>query len=160
MNPLLALVLGMLLSISPIIELRGGIPFAVTQGVNPLIAFIFCSLANIIVIPIAFLFLNYLHRHLLKFNFYSRSFNVFLKKLRKRKEKVKKNYQIYGIIALTLFVAIPLPITGAWTGSLIAWLLNFKKGKSFLAISLGVIIAGIIVTLIVTGILTALGFLI
>jgi len=151
MNPLLE---GMLLSILPVSELRGGIPFAITKGINPIAALIFCTLANIIIIPLIFLFLDYLHGHLLKWSFYKKTFNLFLKKIRRQHEKIKRNYQIYGIIALTLFVAVPLPVTGAWTGSIIAWLLNFKHWKSFLAISLGVLIAGIIVTLVSLGIIT------
>ncbi len=157
MNPLL---LGILLSILPVVELRGGIPFAIAQGINPIVAFIFCTLANIAIIPIIFLFLDYLHKHFLKIKPYRKIFNVFLKKIRKRKTKVEKDYQIYGIIALTFFVAIPLPVTGAWTGALIAWLLSLKRGRSFLAIALGVIIAGIIITLATTGIITFLKFLI
>ncbi len=160
MNFLSALLVGILLSALPIVELRGGIPFTIAQNINPVIALIACTLANIIVIPIVFLFLNYIHDFFLKFNPYKKTFNIFLKKLRKRKEKVEKNYQTFGIIALTLFVAVPLPVTGAWTGALIAWLLNLNKRKSFLAIALGVIIAGIIVTLIATGIINAFKFLI
>jgi len=157
---MIPLLWAILLSLLPILELRGGIPFAISQGVDPLGALIFCVIANIIVVPIIFLFLDYLHKYLLKIRPYERTFNVFLKRLRKRKKKVEKNYQLYGFIALTLFVAIPLPITGAWTGTLIAWLLNLNKGKSFIAIALGVIIAGIIVTLIATGVINVLGFLI
>jgi uncharacterized membrane protein len=58
-----------------------------------------------------------------------------------------------GFLALALFVAIPLPMTGAWTGALIAWLLGLKRWKSFIAIAFGVIIAGILVTLISVGLI-------
>ncbi|UZE93768.1 MAG: small multi-drug export protein [Candidatus Pacearchaeota archaeon] len=149
-----SLLAGMLISLLPIIELRGGIPFAIAHGINPLTAFIFCTLANIIIILPIFLFLDYLHKHLLKIKPYKKTFDIFLKRIRTRKKKVERNYQTYGIIALTFFVAIPLPITGAWTGTLIAWLLNLKRRRSFLAIALGIIIAGIIVTLATTGIIT------
>ena len=156
MNPLLE---GMLLSLLPVAELRGGIPYAVALGINPIAAFIFCTLANILVTPICFLFLETLNKLLLKMRWYKKFFDFYIKSIRKRKAKVEKLYETYGMIALTIFVAIPLPLTGAWTGSLIAWLLGLKKSRSFLAISLGVIIAGIIVTLIVTGILAVLSFL-
>jgi len=156
MNPLLE---GMLLSLLPIAELRGGIPYAVALGTNPIIAFIFCTLANILVIPICFLFLITLHKLLLKSKVYKKIFNAYLNHSDHKKEKVKKAYETYGLIALTVFVAIPLPLTGAWTGTFIAWLLRLKRVKSFFAIALGVIIAGVIVTLITTGILTFLRFL-
>jgi uncharacterized membrane protein len=58
------------------------------------------------------------------------------------------------MLALTIFVAIPLPGTGAWTGSLIAWLLKINRKKAFFAIALGTILAGVIVTLAVTGLVS------
>jgi len=150
MNPLLG---GMLLSLLPISELRGGIPFSVFYGVDPIVAFIFCSLANILVVPLCFLFLDSLNKVLLKIKFYRNAFGWYIEKIRKRKEKVERAYQTYGPIALTIFVAIPLPITGAWTGTLVAWLLGLKRARSFFAIALGVLVSGIIVLLIVKGIL-------
>ena len=149
----------MLISLLPILELRGGIPFAIAQGIDISTAFIFCTLANIMIIPFIFLFLDHAHKKLLNVKLYKKIFNKYIKKLRYRKEKVEKNYHIYGILALTFFVAIPLPITGVWTGTLIAWLINLKRYRSFLAITLGTIIAGIIVTLIASGIITGFGAL-
>lgn len=67
-------------------------------------------------------------------------------------KKVQRNFSRYGYIGLTLFVAVPLPITGAWTAMLGAWFLNLDKKKSSLAIGLGVLIAGVVVsTVILTG---------
>ena len=152
-----SLIISMLISLLPVLELRGGIPFAIAQGIDISTALIFCTLANIIVIPFIFLFLDYAHRGLLNVRWYKRTFNRYIKKLRHRKEKVERNYHTYGILALTFFVAIPLPITGVWTGTLIAWLINLKRYRSFLAITLGAIVAGIIVTLIASGIITAFG---
>ena len=123
-------------------------------------AFVFCVLVNILIIPFIFLFLDYLHTHLMKIKLYEKTFSIFLKKIRNRKKKIEKDYQTYGIIALTLFVAVPLPVSGAWTGSLIAWLLDLKRWRSFLAISLGVVIAGILITLASLGIIGFLKFLI
>jgi len=160
MNSLSVLLWGIVLSVLPITELRGGIPFALAQGINPFIAFIFCVAANIMVISFLFLFLDYFHVHLLKTKFYRRTFNAFLKKLRTHKINVEKNYQTYGFIALTIFTAIPLPVTGAWTATIIAWLLNLQRKKSFLAIAFGVIIAGIVVTLITLGVITMFKFMI
>jgi len=148
MNPVLAAIL---LSIAPISELRGAIPFLVSQGMNVVGAAIICTFFNILIIVPIFLFLDFLHAHLVKYNFYKKIFNFLEKKVRKRSKKVEKNIETYGIIALTFFVAVPLPGTGAWTGSFIAWLLNLKRIRSFFAISLGVIIAGIIISLAVAG---------
>lgn len=68
-------------------------------------------------------------------------------RIQKKAKKLEPQIDKYGYIALALFVAVPLPITGAWTGSLITWLLALNRKKSFAAIALGVLIAGIIVTL-------------
>lgn len=157
MNPLLE---GMLLSLLPVSELRGGIPYAIAQGINPIIAFVFCTLANIFIAPIGFIFLDTLHKLLFKLKFYRKTFKWYVNRIRKRKKRVEKAYETYGIIALTIFVATPLPLTGAWTGTLIAWLLGLKRVRSLFAISLGVILSGIVVTLIVTGTLIILKFLI
>lgn len=145
MDPLLK---GMLLSLAPVSELRGGIPLAIIQGANVWAAFILCVIANIIIAPILFLFLDYLHKHLIKYHFYKKTFNAFLRGIRKRKESVERRYETWGILALVLFTATPLPVTGVWTATLIAWLLNLKRSRSILAIALGALIAGIFITLI------------
>lgn len=140
MNPLLWSVL---LSLAPVSELRGGIPYAVYNGVNPFLAYAVCVLVNFLVAPLLFLFFDYLHHHLLHINCYRRTFEHFLEKTRRRTHrKIEK----YGYLGLTIFVAIPLPVTGAWTGALAAWFFGMKKKKSILAIALGVAIAGVIVT--------------
>ncbi len=146
-NILLAIVLSFL----PIIELRGGIPMAILSGIDPLIAFILCVFVNILITPFAFFFLDKIHGWLLSYTWYKKSINKIFEKTKKRSEKVKKSMDNWGMFALVLFVSIPLPGTGAWTGTLIAWILKLNRKKAFLAISLGVIIAGIIVTLAVTG---------
>lgn len=151
--------IGMLLSLLPILELRGGIPYAIANGSDPVLALILCCLTNILIIIPLFLFLDFLHKKLLRLKTYKKTFDFYIKRIRKRKEKVEKNYQTYGIIALTIFVAVPLPITGVWTATLIAWLINLKRIRSFFAISFGAVIAGIIVTLITTGVLSVLDFL-
>ena len=138
------------LSILPIAELRGGIPYAIANDLNPLITFFICVGANILVFPIVFFFLEFLHPLFLKIDLYKRLFDKFIIKTR---EKVGNKIEKYGFWGLMIFVMIPLPVTGAYTGSFAAWLFNIPKKKAFLAVSLGVIMAGIIVTTIVlTGI--------
>jgi len=151
------LLLGIILSVLPVIELRGGLPVALDYAIKsnfPVwLAFLTVMIANIFVIFLILIFLDFLHESFLKFKIYRRTFNFFLERARKKAEKVEKNMKVSGYLALTLFVAVPLPITGAWTGTLIAWILGLDRKKSIISISLGVLIAGIIVLLAYFGIL-------
>jgi len=138
------LVYAIFLSLLPVSELRGGIPVAIAQGINPFLAFAVCVFANMLVAPIVFFFLEFVHHRLLPIKFYRRTFDWFLKRARK---KSHKTIEKYGYIGLAIFVAIPLPMTGAYTGTLAAWFFGMKPGKSIASVSLGVLVAGIIVTL-------------
>jgi uncharacterized membrane protein len=139
-----------LLSILPIAELRGGIPYALANNINPFVAYFVCVGANILAFPIVFFFLEFLHPLFLKIDFYKNLFDKFVIKTREKlNDKIKK----YGFWGLMIFVMIPLPVTGAYTGSFAAWLFNIPKKKAFLSVVLGVVISGIIVTTIMlTGI--------
>jgi len=144
-------------SILPISELRGGIPYAIANDVNPFLAYFICVGANILAFPIVFLFLESLHPLFLKIGIYQKLFDKVVLKTRKKLEtKIKK----YGFWGLMLFVMIPLPITGAYTGSLAAWLFYIPKKKAFISVVLGVIISGIIVTIISLSGIEAFNFLI
>lgn len=143
--------LSCILSILPIIELRGGIPLAILTGLNPWLAFSICVFVNILITPFAFFFLDRIHVWLLPYVWYKKSINKIFERTKKRSQKIQRRIDNYGMVALMLFVAIPLPGTGAWTGALIAWLLKLNRKKAFLAITIGVIIAGLIVTLAFTG---------
>ena len=87
-----------------------------------------------------------------KVTFFNKIANFLLKKVEKNRERIEK-YSFWGLF---LFVAIPLPMTGAWTGSLVAAVVGVKPLKAFLSVLLGVLLAGVIVTLIVYG---GIGFL-
>ena len=87
---------------------------------------------------------------------YKKGFNIFLKRFQKKVDKFEKRYDSLGFIALALLVAIPLPGTGAWTGCLVAWLLGLERKKSIISISLGVLIAGL---LILAGALSFISFI-
>jgi len=152
--------IAIILSFLPIVELRAGIPMAILSGINPWIAFFLCVFVNILIIPFVFFFLDKVHVWLLSYNWYKKSINKTFERAKKRSEKVKKNMNTWGMLALALFVAIPLPGTGAWTGTIVAWLLKLNRKKSFWAITLGVAIAGIIVTLAVTGLVALFGIFI
>lgn len=136
-----------LLALAPISELRGAIPFALASGVSLWIAYPLCVGLNALLGPLVTLFLNTFHKLLYRWSFYQRIFDRFVARARRRIHgKVEK----YGYLGIMLFVAIPLPITGAWTGTLGAWILGLSKRKTYLAVLGGVIISGIIVSLVVT----------
>ena len=143
MNPL---IWTFLLSIIPISELRGAILYAIPAGINPFLAYIVAVTGNLLVIPLVYFFLNDLHHHFLRISLYEKIFNKYVERNRKKLERhVGTKFEF---IALVFLVAIPLPITGAYTGTLLAWLFGLKKKKAYLAIGLGVLIAGIIMTIV------------
>jgi uncharacterized membrane protein len=145
-----------LLSILPIAELRGGIPFAIANDINPFVAYFVCVGANILAFPIVSLFLEFFHPMFMKVNIYKNLFDKFIIKTRK---KVEKKIDKYGFWGLMIFVMIPLPVTGAYTGSFAAWLFNIPKKKAFISVLLGVMISGMIVTTIMLTGIEALQFL-
>ena len=133
------------LALLPISELRGAIPYGLAVGgelawVVPLAVAI-----NALVPLIAFVFLDTVHKLLLKWKWYEKTFTtISTRALSKIHEKVEK----YGYAGLLVFVAIPLPVTGAWTGALGAWLLSMNRKKSALMIIAGVAVAGVIVSMV------------
>ena len=141
--------LSILFGIIPISELRGAIPFAYFNGVPLWLAYIIGVLSNALVPFIGFIFFSTLHKLLDKWALYHKFFD---RTINRARNKVGEKVSKYGLLGLMLFVAIPLPITGAWTGTIGAWVLGLDRKKSILFILLGVLIAGVIVsTVIYTG---------
>ncbi len=142
---------GLLLTILPISELRIGLPlvvdYALRNNISLLPLFILVLMLNLLVIFFVFFFLDYLHKHLLKIKAYRKGFDFYLEKLRKRVDKFEKKFNEVGFLALILFVAIPLPGTGAYTGSLVVWVLGLERKKSIISIALGVLLAGLLILL-------------
>ncbi len=140
-----------LLAMAPINELRGTIPIAIMLfGLAPLKALFLSWLGNML--PIVFLlwFWKYLSKHWASKN---KLIEKFLKWIFQRtRKRFYKKYSLYGDLALILLVAIPLPFTGAWTGSIAAFLFGISYGRSLGLISIGALIAGVVITLITTGI--------
>lgn len=134
-----------LLSIAPISELRGAIPFALAKGMPVVWAYLFCVAMNFLASILVLIFLNTLHRLFYHISLYRRFFDSFIERARR---KVGPNLDKYGTWGLTVFVAIPLPVTGAITGTLGAWVLGMKKRQILPAVLAGVAIAGIIVSVI------------
>lgn len=142
--------LTVLLSLLPISELRGAIPYAYFNNIPLSMSFFIAVIANIMVGPIAMIFLSTLHKWFYKIAIYK---NFFDKTVVRARAKIEEKIKKYGYFGLMLFVAIPLPITGAWTGALGAWILGLDKKKSCIYVALGVLIAGVIVsTILLTGV--------
>ncbi len=143
------LIYALILTILPISELRGGLPLAIIYAIENQIPVIFIFslvvLLNILMIILIFYFLDNFHKFFMNFKFYRKFFEFYVKKFQKKMDKFEKKYETLGFFALVLFVAIPLPGTGAWTGCLISWLLGLDRKKSIIAIALGILIAGIII---------------
>ena len=138
-----------LISMIPIIELRGSIPMGFVVGL-PWYASLICSImGNILPVPVILLFVVKVFEFMKKHNILTKFVNKMEQNAMNRSEKVSKG-EFWGLM---LFVAIPLPGTGAWTGALIAALLKMNRRDSFLSILLGVTIAGTIITLGTYGVL-------
>lgn len=134
-----------LLAIAPISELRGAIPFALANSMPVIPAYFYCVLLNFMASILVYFFLMTFHKLFYKITFYKKFFDKFIEKAR---YKVGKHLDKYGWWGLAVFVAVPLPITGAITGTFGAWVLGMKKRQLFPAILAGIAIAGIIVTIV------------
>ncbi len=138
-----ALLWAALISMSPVWELRGGIPFALASGVNPWLAFVVCVLANTLAVPITYFFLELIHRRFMHVDSYQSAFDKVMERTRKNVNPYVKKYGAFGLFFL---VAIPIPGTGAYTATFAAWFFGLNKWKAFLSILLGIIVAGSLFT--------------
>jgi uncharacterized membrane protein len=128
---------------SPILELRGAIPIAIGRyHFTWFYAYVFSVIGNVLPVPFLLGFLEAIIAGLSKVRFLDRLIQWFLSMTRRRGKIVER----YERIGLALFVAIPLPITGAWTGSLLAVLMGLRFKYALISIIAGVLIAGVIVT--------------
>ena len=146
--------LGVLLcSMIPIIELRGAIPLGAALGLPWWESYILSVIGNMIPVPFILLFIRKILEWMCtsKVGFFNKLGNWIANKAEKNREKIEK-YSFWGVC---LFVAIPLPVTGAWTGSLVAATIEMKFWKAMLSALLGVMIAGVIMTLGSYGIVAA-----
>jgi len=130
----------------PWIELRGSIPVAILgYNLNPLAVFVVTVLANIAVILPAFVFLDWVFHLLERVPFFRRQ-------LERTRQKAKPYIEKYGMVGLALFVGVPLPGTGAYSGALAAHIFGMKDRRAFVSISAGVFLAGVAVTLMTAGV--------
>ena len=137
--------LAFLVSMVPLIELRGGVPYAVLMGLDYWTALVVCVIGNMLPVPIIYFFARKVLLWGCDKKYIGKFFTFCIEKGEKGGQKLKKRAGRGGLfIALMLFVGIPLPGTGAWTGTLAASFLNMGFKSTTAAVSLGVILAGII----------------
>ena len=134
-----------LISMVPIIELRGAIPYGLANGGDVVVVTLLSVIGNILPVPFLIIFGGKVLNWLAKFPKFGKPFRKILEMGEKKVAKMKSGAQTALFWGLFLFVAIPLPGTGAWTGALIAITLGLKLRKSFLPIACGVISAGAII---------------
>lgn len=138
-----------LISLLPVIELRGSIPVGYYQGLPWYTNMITSIIGNLLPVPFILLFVVKVFEFMKKRNIMV----GFIEKIEKRAMSRSDSIANKEFLGLMLFVAIPLPGTGAWTGALIAALLQFNRKKSFMYICIGVLIAASLVTLGVYGVI-------
>ncbi len=145
-----------LISMLPIVEIRGALPVALASGVNPGLAFPLTIIGNMIPVPFILLFIRPVFNYLKKIEWVHEKIVKLEEKAISKSDKIQK----YNVIGLILFVGIPLPGTGAWTGALIAALLDMRLKIAIPAIFAGVILASVIVGAISLGGLSFLSWMI
>ena len=134
-----------LVSMVPLIELRGGVPIAVGMGLDYWSALVVCIIGNMLPVPIIYLFARKVLHWGSNKKYIGKFFSYCIEKGERGGQKLKAKAGRGGLfVALLLFVGIPLPGTGAWTGTLAASFLNMGLRATSIAVSLGVILAGII----------------
>ena len=132
-----------IVSMVPISELRGAIPLGLLNGMQWWEVYIIAVIGNILPVPFILKLLHPVEKFLRKWKKWDAFFSWLFEHTRKRTEERIKKLESIGLI---LFVATPLPVTGAWTGSLAAYLFNLDFKRSLVCIVIGVLIAGVIVT--------------
>ena len=148
-----------LISMVPIIELRGAIPVAVGMGLPLIPSYIICIIGNMLPVPFIYFFARIVLIWGADKPVIGKFFTFCLEKGEKGGKKLQAKAGRGLFVALLLFVGIPLPGTGAWTGTLAASLLDMDFKSSVIAVMCGVLLAGVIMALISNGVLGALSFM-
>ena len=143
-----ARIITFLMAMVPVVELRGAIPYGVIAGLSVPEAFILAVLGNLAPIPFLVVFTRKVFEWL---RTKSEGLDRIVRKLEAKADKNKGLVEKYEFFGLMLLVAIPLPGTGAWTGALVAAMMNMRLKRAMPAITVGVIVAGIIVTTLTYG---------
>jgi len=138
------------LSMVPVIELRGALPVALATGLDPVLSYVLCVVCNMIPVPFIILFIRRILNWMTARGGFLAKVSDWVENLGQKKLEAYRKYEVAG---LYLFVAVPLPGTGAWTGALIAALLGMRLKHSVPTIFLGVLTAGLIMLLVSLGII-------
>lgn len=143
-----------IVSLLPVLELRGGLIAAKLMNIEFWKAFVICYVGNMLPIPFILLFIRKIFNFLKHFKKFEKLIDKLEARSLRKADKVKK-YRLWGLF---LFVAIPLPGTGAWTGALVADIFDIRIKHSLPVIAVGVFVAGIIISALSYGLFGALGF--
>ena len=144
-----ARIITLLWAMVPVVELRGAIPIGVGMGLSYPAAFVWAFIGNLLPVPFLILFTRRVFEWL---RTKSKWLNSIVRKLEQKADKNKEVVKKYEFWGLVLLVAIPLPGTGAWTGALVAAMMDMQLKRAMPAITLGVFIAGVIVTMVTFGV--------
>ena len=146
--PMKDILLTFLVAMVPVVELRGAIPFGVVRGLNLWTAIIASVLGNLVPVPFIILFIRrifaWMRAHMPKLD-------GLVTRMEKKAEKNRAAVEKYAFWGLAILVAIPLPGTGAWTGALVAAMMEMRLKRAFPAIAIVVVIAGVIVSVVTYG---------
>ncbi|MBP1758140.1 MAG: small multidrug export protein [Firmicutes bacterium] len=134
----------MVIAMTPVLELRGAIPYGLAHGLPFWPIFVVAVVGNVIPVPFLILFIRPVFAFLRR----SRVLGTFIERMERRAHLKGRKVNRYKTLGLFILVAIPLPGTGAWTGALVAAFLDIRMRNALLAITLGVLAAGIIVSLV------------
>ncbi len=138
------------ISMVPVIELRGGLPYGITLGLDYPLALAAAVLGNMVPVPFIIIYIRHIFTWLRK---RSKWWDEKIARLEKKAHLKGRVVRKYSTIGLCILVAIPLPGTGAWTGALVAAVLDMRLKKAILAIFLGVCIAAAIMTMVTFGLI-------
>lgn len=142
------IIITFLVSMVPVIELRGAIPIATGMGLSPWVAIPVAIIGNLLPVPFIIIFIKKIFAWMRKT---SPKLNGIVDKMEAKAEKNKEKVLKYAFWGLALFVAIPLPGTGAWTGALVAAMLDMPLKKAFPSVVIGVLGAGIVISFVSYG---------
>ena len=142
------------ISMLPVIELRGGLPYGIAFGLDYPVALAAAVLGNLLPVPFVIVFIRRIFAWIRKTFHKCDAIITKLENKAHLKGKIVRKYSVFGLCS---FVAIPLPGTGAWTGALIAAMLDIRLKKSVPAIALGVLIAAAIMTMLTFGVIHLVG---
>lgn len=154
---MLKYIIAFFISMVPVVELRGAVPVAIASGINPWVALCLCVVGNMAPVPVIYFFARKFLIWGAQQKYIGKLCQFFLVKGEKAGQKLVSKTGRYGLfIALMLFVGIPVPGTGAWTGTLAASFLDMGFKSTVLSVCLGVILAGIIMAVASTGVISLL----